>query len=80
MNNRRVCFNDTIEIYLTYSSDEYPRNSIDSILYQKAYNRVSPDEWNSMWVKLDLYKIYEMVVHKDSLQNNKYHCKHISLK
>lgn len=76
---KTVRFNDNIKIFPTYSPDEYPRNCIDSILYQKSYNRISPEEWNTLWVKLDLYKIYEMVVHKDSLVNNKYHCKHITI-
>lgn len=74
---RHVRFNETPVIYPTYSLDEYPRETIDSILYQKAYKRISDSEWETIFVKLDLYKIYEMIIHKDSLHNNRYHCKYL---
>lgn len=70
---KAVRFSDTFIIYPTYSNDEYPRNSIDSIIYRKSYNKVSESEWNIIFITLDLYKIYEMIVHKDSLCNNSYH-------
>jgi hypothetical protein len=74
---KKVVFSDINEIYTTYSSDEYLRHQIDSILYKKNYNRVSNDEWNAIFLNLDLYKLYEMPVHIDSIQNNSYNTKKI---
>lgn len=75
MKVKRVSFNNIIETKITYSSDEYDRYPIDSILYRKAYGRVSNDEFNYCLLMLDLYKIYEMVVHSDSFKNNSYYKK-----
>lgn len=56
-------------IHETYSSDTYDRSVIDSILYRKAYNRVSDAEWQEVLMSLNKYKIEEMISHKDSLHN-----------
>ena len=69
---KKVRFSDKINIFSTYSSDEYSRIPIDHLLYRRAYNRVSDLEWNDVLVKLDLYKLYEMPVHPDSFLNNNY--------
>ena len=61
--------------YSTYSNQEYDRTCIDHVLYRKAYNRLSNGEMNSIFVTLDLYKLYEMPVHKNSIQNNMYYVK-----
>jgi len=71
----KVTFADTTKIFTTFSSDEYDRTSIDHVLYRKAYNRVSDEEWNNMYITLDLYKLYDMKTHKDSFHNNLYHAK-----
>lgn len=55
------------------SSDEYDRGQIDSTLYLRNMNRISLDEWNVMYSKLNEFKVKEMVVHKDSLENTKLH-------
>lgn len=74
----RVSFNlDINQIYMTYSSQEYDRTSIDHVLYRKSYNRISLDEMNTIYVNLDLFKLYEMNVHEMSLCNNHYHIKKI---
>jgi hypothetical protein len=74
---KKVFFSEINKIYTTYSPDEYLRNQIDSILYKKNYNRVSNDEWNTIFLNLDLYKLYEMPVHSDSIQNNSYNTKKV---
>ena len=74
-NNKKVTFNNNITIFDTYSKDEYDRFPIDSILYKKNYNKITDIEWNNIFLHLDLYKLYEMTVHKFSLHNNKYHTK-----
>lgn len=66
------------EILPTYSGTVYDRGQIDSILYMKSYRRISDEEWSNMYIKLDLYKMYEMPVAKDSIKNNWYHFKKIS--
>lgn len=65
-------------VYITYSRDEYDRSSIDHVLYRRAYRRISDDEMQSIYVNLDLYKLYEMPVHKSSLHNNLYHVKKLN--
>ena len=60
-------------VHETFSSLEYDRHSIDSILYQKAYNRISHSEWMKVFVDLNNYKKYEMVVHEKSLQYINFH-------
>ena len=61
--------------FTTYSSNEYDRTCIDHVLYRKAYRLLSDDEFRSIYVSLDLYKLYEMPIHIDSLKNNLYHTK-----
>lgn len=65
------------ETILTYSESEYDRGQIDSVLYLRSYRRISDEEWSSIYIKLDLYKMYEMPVSKDSITNNRYHCKEV---
>ena len=72
---KSVKFNNDIIEYITYSKDEYLRDSIDHILYRRSYQKVSDQEWNNMYIMLDIYKLYEMSVHKDSFKNNLYHTK-----
>lgn len=64
-------------IYPTYSRNEYDRSCIDHVLYRRAYRRISDEEMNAIYVNLDLYKLYEMPVHKSSFKNNLYHIKKI---
>lgn len=63
------------QIYTTYSEQEYDRTCIDHVLYRRAYQRISDEEINAIYVNLDLYKLYEMPVHKNSFKNNLYHVK-----
>lgn len=74
---KSVLFNlEMNKTYVTYSSDDYLRYPIDSILYRRGYsNLVSDEEWNNVYITLDLYKLYEMKTHKDSFHNNLYHAK-----
>jgi hypothetical protein len=67
-------------IYITYSRQEYDRSSIDHVLYRRAYRRISDEEMNAIYVNLDLYKLYEMPVHKSSFKNNLYHIKRLIMK
>jgi hypothetical protein len=67
-------------VYITYSCEEYDRTSIDHVLYRRSYRRLSDEEINSMYVNLDLYKLYEMPVHKSSFKNNSYHIKRLITK
>lgn len=60
---KKVRFNDNLYIYATYSSSEYNRLSIDSILYRRSYKRVSDEEWKNMIEELLFFKNYEMIVH-----------------
>ena len=62
-------------VYITYSRQEYDRTCIDHVLYRRAYRRISDEEMNAIYVNLDLYKLYEMPVHKSSFKNNLYHVK-----
>ena len=73
---KTVVFNlDKNATFNTYSPEEYDRTCIDHVLYRKAYKLISNDEFNSIYVSLDLYKLYEMPIHRDSLKNNLYHIK-----
>lgn len=75
-NLKSVIFNlDKNETRETYSGDEYDRIQIDSLLYRRGYNKVSDEEWNNVYITLDIYKLYEMKTHKDSFHNNLYHAK-----
>jgi len=75
---KNVRFNlDNNIVYITYSKDEYDRSSIDHVLYRRAYRRISDQEMNAIYVNLDLYKLYEMPVHKSSFKNNSYHIKRL---
>lgn len=55
--------------YITYTNKEYDRCTIDSILYQKCYQRVSSEEWINIFIILNNYKCTEMEIHKDSINN-----------
>lgn len=60
-------------IHEVYSEDEYDRHQIDSILYLKCYKRINQNEWSDIFIKLNYYKMEEMIVHKESLKNTKLH-------
>lgn len=65
---KHCTFNDNINTtYETYSSEEYDRHCIDSILYQKVYNKISDYEWTSLLLELTHYKNKEMVVHLSNI-------------
>ena len=73
MFNKKVKFDDIITEYITYSYKEYDRLCIDHVLYRKAYNMISDIEIYNLYLDLDKYKLYEMVVNKESFCNNLYH-------
>lgn len=67
---KSVTFNENNnKIYITYSSLDYDRFQIDSILYQKGYRRISNEDWINIFILLNKYKCNEMIVHKDSIKN-----------
>jgi len=68
-----VRFNSIPTVHSTYSSDEYDRFIIDSILYMWCLKRVSTEEWLQVFIELNSYKMNEMIVHKYSIQNTKFH-------
>ena len=72
---KSVKFNSNHIEYITYSSAEYDRHSIKHVVYLKAQKKISDQEMNQIYILLDIYKLYEMDVHKDSFQNNMYHSK-----
>lgn len=73
--SKSVRFSDNNLIHTTYSLTEYPRETIDHVLYRRAYNRISDQEMQNIYICLDIYKLYEMSVHKDAYKNNHYHTK-----
>jgi hypothetical protein len=75
---KRVKFSNNIIEYTTYCNEEYDRLCIDHVLYRRAYKQISDEEMQAIYVNLDLYKLYEMKVHENSIQNNKYHIKKIN--
>jgi hypothetical protein len=78
---KNVNFNLNTNItHTTYSRQEYDRTCIDHVLYRHAYGHISDDEIRSIYVNLDLYKLYEMSVHKRSFKNNLYHVKKLTIK
>lgn len=70
---KRVTFNNIVNINNTYSDDEYDRSPIDSIIYLRTLQRINGDEWKDIFSELNQYKLQEMQVHKDSIQNVKIH-------
>lgn len=66
---KKITFAENPVFYITYSSDEYDRSSIDSLLYRKCFNRVSHYQWLFALRELDYYKTSIMIVHKSSLCN-----------
>lgn len=70
---KNVTFNDYPEIVDTYSKNEYDRSPIDSIIYLRTLQRINIKEWKIIFSELNKYKLQEMPVHKDSIQNIKIH-------
>jgi len=64
---KQCTFNEQNTIYETYSSDEYDRHCIDSILYQKLYNKISDYEWSLLLIDLNNYKNKEMIIHLSNI-------------
>ena len=60
-------------IHEMYSSDEYDRHQIDSLLYLKSYGRITRFEWFKALLEVNVYKLMEMPVHNDSVVNTKLH-------
>lgn len=72
---RRVLFNSIIQTFPTYSYKDYDRTSIDHVLYRRAHRRISDEEMNKIFICLDLYKLYEMPIHNQSIHNIQFHLK-----
>lgn len=68
---KRVRFSDTFVIGDTYSSDDYDRSTIDSLVYRRAkYGTPQIEiEFRLAIVSLNLYKMNEMNVHSSSAKN-----------
>ena len=76
---KKVTFSDNnVTTYITYSKDVYDRHSINHVLYRLARKEITPNDINGMYVTLDLYKLYDMPVHRDSFKNNSYYVKKIN--
>ena len=61
------------EICETYSIFEYDREPICSVLYLRKCNEINDKEWKDIFIKLNLFKIREMIVHIKSICNIKLH-------
>lgn len=72
---KKVHFTNKVQKFITYTNKEYDRTCIDHVLYRKAYKQISNEEMNSLYICLDLYKLYEMPVHKESIHNILFHSK-----
>ncbi|NDC96412.1 hypothetical protein EB118_15440 [bacterium] len=70
---KRVTFNDNCVYFETYSIDIYDRYPIESTIYKLCYKRISNKDWIKIHEELNKYKHQEMVVHKDSLHNTRFH-------
>ena len=67
MPDKSVSFSDTIKIAETWSSSDYDRSQINSIIYQKGYNKVPNIVWKRAMESLNIFKSREMTVHIDTL-------------
>ena len=68
MKNVRFDLNKNQE-YSTYSLSEY-----DRIPYASLYHgKITQEEWNGIFKKLNKFKLTEMIVHHDSLKNIRLH-------
>ena len=54
---KTVSFNDDLDIYMTYSSDEYCRHQIKSTKLKFEDRKISPQVWKYIFIQLDLYKL-----------------------
>lgn len=61
------------EMYETYSTVEYDRLPIDSILYRKCLNKITHRQWRDIIQSLNIYKTTEMIVHNNSIHNIRLH-------
>jgi hypothetical protein len=68
---KKVRFSDTFVIGDTYSSDDYDRSTIDSLVYRRArYGTPQIEmEFRLAIVSLNLYKMNEMTIHPASITN-----------
>lgn len=64
---------DKNSVYITYSSEDYDRSTIDCILKMKLYGKISIQEWELIWIELNKYKMTEMINHIQSITNIKLH-------
>lgn len=72
---KTVSFNDDLNIYMTYSSDEYCRHQIKSTKLKFEDRKISPQVWKYIFIQLDLYKLQEMQVHHESRIYTRFHYK-----
>jgi hypothetical protein len=67
---KKVKFNlDKNSFHETYSTIEYDRHQIDSILYLLSYRKITQKEWIIIMKDLNKFKTQEMQVHIDSIHN-----------
>jgi hypothetical protein len=72
---KTVSFNVDIDIYMTYSSDEYCRHQIKSTKLKFENKKISLKVWKYIFIQLDLYKLQEMQVHDESRIYTRFHYK-----
>ena len=57
----------------TYNSEEYDRLPIDSTIYRFCHGKITPLEMKRIMFELCVFKVTEMVVHKDTLIQDQHH-------
>ena len=73
MTTKNVSFNENVDIFNTYSSDDYCRLQINSTKVKFEDKKIHPKLWKSIFVQLDLYKLQEMQVHDKSKIYTRFH-------
>jgi hypothetical protein len=74
MSSKTVKFNlEKNTIHNVYSSDEYDRQQIHSMMYLRLFGKISLIEWTQMLNEINIYKLNEMPVHMDSVMNTRIH-------
>ena len=64
---KRVTFNETVAHGDTWSIEDYDRSQINSIVYERGYNRVSNIDWKRIIEQVRSFRLREMSIHIDNI-------------
>lgn len=66
---KKVRFCETVQVGYTYSRESYDRSVGESAVVLRNTKKLNDFEWRRIFIELNQFKIYEMIIHPSSKNN-----------